>query len=285
MQGRLAVDKSHRARSSPDIMTSSLRCLHVLDVLARDPYAFSLTEIASLLSVAKSTAHRLLSTLMAAGFVERDAESGRYQLAGKTLWVGTAYLRHSDVYRCGFAVVDDLAGRAKTMAHLAVWDNDAVLYLNTLGPPRSLSLFADTGERRPVHATALGKVMLAHRPDADLQRVFSRGCERFTENTITSLAAMREELQRIRQLGYAVDDEEGISGLRCVAASVKDRRAHVVAGISVSGPRTLVTDEAVPRFARLVQEAALRLSVQLGHRPPTSNLSSLLTPLPRRESA
>jgi DNA-binding IclR family transcriptional regulator len=261
-------------------MSSSLRLLRLLEILAHDPYLYSLTDIADRLSVGKSSAHRLLATLVAGGFVEQDSTRGRYRLAGKTLWVGSAYLRNSEVYRCGFAVVEDLAQRARTMAHLAVWDEDSILYLNTLGPPRSLNLFADTGERRPVHATALGKAMLAHRPEADLERIFARPCQRFTERTITSLLGMQKEVECIRRLGYALDDEEGIAGLRCVAAPIRDRRALVSAAISVSGPRTLISDEELPRFARLVQEAGLRVSVQLGYRPPTSNLASLLTPAP-----
>jgi DNA-binding IclR family transcriptional regulator len=260
-------------------MSSSLRCLDLLQILAREPYAFSLSEIADSLSVAKSSAHRFLATLIAGGFAEQDFASRRYQLAGTALWVGTAYLRRSMIYRCGYGVVDDLARRAKTMAHLAVWDYDTVLYLHSIGPPRSLNLFADTGERRAVHATALGKVMLAHRPTVDLKKIFAQDRERYTENTITSFAAMAEELEHIRAAGYAVDREEGTRGVRCVAAGIRDQAERVAAAISVSGPRVLISRTAVPHFARLAQEAALRISIQLGYRPPTSNLSSLLTPI------
>lgn len=257
-------------------MSSSLRCLNLLEILAREPYAFSLSEIADSLSVAKSSAHRALATLVAAGFVEQDPARRQYQLAGKALWVGTAFLRHSTVYRCGFAALEDLVQRAGTMAHLATWDNDTVLYLHSSGLPRSLNLFADTGERRPVHATALGKVMLASRPRDCLKTVFAKGCERYTENTITSLSAMEKELARILEAGYAVDREEGTQGVHCVAAPIKDQREKTVAAISISGPRALIHDGDLLRFARLVQEAALRVSVQLGYHPPTSDLSSLL---------
>jgi IclR family acetate operon transcriptional repressor len=280
----VTVKANGSAPSAAGVMTSTVRCLQLLDAMAQDPYTFTLTGIATLLSVPKSSAHRLLSTLIAAGLVERDTARERYQLAGKVLWLGTAYLRNSDVYRAGFAVVDDLARRAKAMSHLAVWDNDAVLYLGTMGAPRSLNLFADTGERRTVHATALGKAMLAYRPDADLQRIISSGCAQFTGRTITTLRGLRKEVDRIRALGYALDDEEGVPGLRCVAAPIRDRRAQVVAAISVSAPCSQITNEELPRFARLVEEAAIRVSVHLGYRPPTSNLSSLLTPRTSTES-
>ncbi|MCZ2150136.1 MAG: IclR family transcriptional regulator [Bryobacterales bacterium] len=264
-------------------MSSSLRCLEVLRVLARSPYAYSLTEIANALSIVKSSAHRFLTTLIAGGFVEQDMPTRRYQLAGTALWVGTAYLRHSKIYRCGYELVHNLARDAKTMAHLAVWDNDMVLYLHSIGPPRSLNLFADAGERRAVHATALGKAMLAHRPAEDLRRIFNTERERYTENTLTSLAAMSEELHRIREVGYAVDNEEGTRGVRCVAAGIKDQGERVIGAISTSGPRSLINGTGVLQFARLVQEAALRISVQLGYRPSTSNLSSLLEPIVRRD--
>lgn len=236
-----------------------------------------MSEIAESTSVAKSTAHRFVGTLMAAGFVERDETNRRYHLAGKVLWVGTAYLRYSPTYRAGYAALDRLAHSADTMAHLGVWDNDAVLYLHTTGPIRSSLLVTDVGERRPVHATALGKTLLAYRAGEDLERVFTRGCERYTDKTITSIALMREELARIRQLGYALDDEEGVRGLRCVASPIRNSSGEVVAALSVSAPIAQLPDLEVPHCARLVQEAALWASVQLGYRTSTANLASLLT--------
>lgn len=173
--------------------------------------------------------------------------------------------------------MQDLSGKTEGTVHLWLWDNDAVLYLHTVGHPSSLYLFADTGERRPVHATALGKVMLAYRTPEYLERIFSDEVERYTEKTITSPDAMRRELETIRDQGYALDDEDGVRGLRCLAAPIRDHKGQVVAAISMSAPTSVLAEENRPRFASHVQEAAIRASVQAGYRPLTTNVSSLLT--------
>lgn len=270
-----AVRKKATARRR-DVMSSTLRCLQALELLAAEPHQYSLSDIASRLGLSMSSAHRILNTLVVGGLVAHDVVHKRYCVAGKALWIGCAYLRHSPLYRTSFAALENLARKSKTMAHLAVWDEDCVLYLHTVGPPRSPHLFSDTGERRPVHATALGKAMLAYRPAADLARIFSRPLERLTEKTITDRVAMEEELARIRDQGYALDDGECVRAMRCVAVPIRDASASVVGAISVSASRNDITYANAGEYARLVQEAALRVSIQLGHRPPTANLSSLL---------
>ena len=249
------------------IMPSTLRCLQVLDVVAREPNAFTFNEIAESLGMEKSSVHRFIQTLVAAGLLELDVSNRRYHVAGKALWIGSGYLRYSPVYRAAFPELERLAHETDALSHLGVWDNDAVLYLQTTRPPGYTLLFANVGGRRPLHSTALGKTMLAYRPDEDLERVFARGCERFTDNTITSIDVMRRELVHIRQLGYTLDNEEGIPGLRCVAAPIRDSSEGVVAALSVSAPRARLTDSEIPRYARMVQVAALRVSLQLGYRP------------------
>ena len=223
------------------------------------------TEIAESLGIDKSSAHRFIHTLIAAGLVERGPVRRGYHLAGKALWVGSGYLRYSPIYRAGYGELEKLAHSTNTMAHLGIWDNDTVLYLQTAGPPRTSLLFTDVGQRRPVHCTGMGKAMLAYRPASDLERVLARDCGCYTNKTITSVDAMRKDLVRIRRLGYAVDNEESIQGLRCVAAAIRNNRAEVVAALSVSGPLAQLTDPEIPRYARLVQQAALRASAQLGY--------------------
>lgn len=258
-----------------EVMSSSLRCFQALEVLAGEPYRFGLTEIGSALGVTKGTAHRVMATLVKAGLVEQNGDDRLYQLAGKALWIGTGYLRHSPVYRLSFGSLEELARRTNAMAHLAVWDNDRVLYLHTVGPPRRPNLFSDTGERRPVHATGLGKLLLAFRPETDIARVLRPPVEKLTANTITGLAAMRKDLQRVRQQGFAIDDEEGIPGLACIAAPVRDARSNVIAAISASGQRSEILGERFRELAQTVQQTALGASIQLGYRPPTANISFL----------
>jgi len=137
-------------------------------------------------------------------------------------------------------------------------------------------LYADTGERRPLHATGLGKAILAWQPKAAVDRVLAQKLARFTRKTIVSAAGLREELARIRDRGYAIDDEEGVRGLRCVAAPILDREGTSVGALSMSAPVTVLAGDAIESNAGQIREAALKVSAQIGYRPATSNMLSLI---------
>jgi IclR family acetate operon transcriptional repressor len=257
-------------------MSSSLKCFQVMELLASEPYEVPLNDIAAYLSLPLASAHRMVATLCEAGFAEQEPLTRRYRLTGKALWAGTAYLRRSQVYRAAFLILQETARKCCGLVHLAAIDDDRVLYLHTVGSPSALYLYADTGERRPLHCTGLGKAMLAFQPQEVINRVLSQKLKRLTPKTITTAAGMRDELAQTRARGYAIDDEENAPGLRCLAAPILDRSGYAVAGFSMSAPAGVLTDEAMDKYSAIIREAALRVSSQLGYRPHTSNLQSLL---------
>jgi IclR family pca regulon transcriptional regulator len=245
---------------------ASRRCLQILEILAGQPYVFSLGDVSAALAMPKTSVYRLLNLLTECGFVEQEAGTRRYLLTPKVLWIGTSYLRSSAVERCSLTLLSQLSERTGTTSHLAVWDSDTALILHTEAPPNAMSLFVDVGERRPVHATALGKVLLAFRPPGDWKRIGSKGLPQLGPKTITSLPVLEEQLARIRETGYAIADEEIAPGIRSVAAPIRNAEG-VVAAVNIRSELSLMTNEALPRMIKLVQEAALRISVQLGYRP------------------
>lgn len=258
-------------------MTSTLRCFQVLELLAHEPYEFSLSELAGRLEQPPATAHRMMATLVEAGFAEQDGATRRYRLAGKALWAGAGYLRNSLVYRAAFLVMQETAHKSNGLIHLGALDGEWVLYLHTVGSPSRLYLYADTGERRPLHATGLGKAILAWQPADLVSRLTTRKLQRFTRRTICSVGELKEELKATRQRGYAIDDEEGVVGLRCVAAPIFNPSGQSVAALSMSAPAQVLSNPAVAPAAAVIQEAALRISVQLGFRPASSNMLSLIS--------
>jgi IclR family KDG regulon transcriptional repressor len=249
------------------------RCLQALEILAGDPYVFGLAELAGALSLPKSSTHRLMSLLVESGFVEVEPATKRYALSAKILWIGSSYLRSSAVERSALTVMPQLSDETGTTSHLAVWDSGAVLILHSTDPADAISLFVEVGERRPVHASALGKAMLAYRSEADLKSVCSVGLARFTPRTITTMAALEEELLRVRETGVAIDNEEYATGMRCIAAPIRDQQG-VVAALGISGDLSRIGGEEIPRLSRLVQDAALRTSAQLGYRPTSGQFST-----------
>jgi DNA-binding IclR family transcriptional regulator len=257
-------------------MSSTLRCLSVLELLARQPYEFSLSEVAAALGTNTTTAFRSLSTLAAADFVEQRADTKRFRMTGKSLWVGTAYLRHSPIYLSGFSVLEELASSTGIMSHLAAWERGSVLYLHTVGPPSAQLFYSQIGERIPVHCTGLGKAMLAWRPREEMEALFEVQPAAATPRTITSLADMRRELEQVRAKGYAVDHEEGVTGVRCVAAPICDQARLAVGAVSISGSLAEIPVKRIGELAEHVTQAALRISVQLGFRPQASGLNQLV---------
>ncbi len=255
-------------------MSSSLKCFQALERLAEEPFELALSELAIDLATPLASTHRIVKTLCDAGFVEQEPLTRRYRLTGKALWAGTGYLRRSEVYRSAFVVLQETAKKCCGLVHLATIDSYMVLYLHTVGSPSALYLYADTGERRPLHCTGLGKAMLAYQRPEVIQHVLAQKLFAMTPKTITKPAELREELARIRQQAFAVDDEENAPGLRCLAVPILDRSGFAVAAFSMSAPAAVLPHAAIQPYIETLKEAALRVSVQMGYRPATNSMQA-----------
>lgn len=264
----MPVRKRTSAQAPPrsTAMSSTLRCLQVLELLAEDPFELSLSLLAERLKLPRPSAHRLCTTLLEAHLIEQNPETRRYFLAPKALWVGSGYLRHSAVYRASFFPMQDLAKSATGTVQLGVLDNGNVLFIHSVGYAGSPHAFADVGLRRSLHATASGKIFLAAMPWPDVEKIMTAHCDRYTDRTITSVPRMKQEIAEIQRKNYALNVEELLPGYWVLAAPVIGRDGNPLAAISL----TLSTDNFSPdqetRYAALVYEAAHKSSLQLGSR-------------------
>ncbi len=162
-------------------MSSTLRCLQVLELLAEDPFELSLSGLAERLHLPRPSAHRLCTTLLEAHLIEQNPETRRYVLAPKALWIGSGYVRHSAVYRASFFPMQDLAKSVTGTVQLGVLDNGNVLFIHSVGYAGSPHAFADVGLRRSLHATASGKIFLAAMPWPEVEKIMTNGCDKYTE--------------------------------------------------------------------------------------------------------
>ncbi len=156
--------------------------------------------------------------------------------------------------------------------HLAILQENHAVSIEKLGSPQPVGLDARLGGVTPLHCTGVGKALLAYQSeDFVSQLAREAGLERFTERTITSLAQLKKELARVRQEGYAVDNEEAVQGLRCVAGPIFDHAGRVLAAFSVAGPATRLTlarvREIAPRVCETSQEISHRLGFGAGEKP------------------
>jgi IclR family acetate operon transcriptional repressor len=209
------------------------RALDVLEALAAHGGEAGLSEIAARTGLPYGTIHRLLRTLLSRGYVRQESDR-RYALGGALVRLGGVAERMVGVWAQPYLTrMVELSGET---ANMAVLEGDFVVYVAQVPSPRRLRMFAEVGRRVLPHSTAVGKVLLADRPDGEAVALFERtGMPRRTANTITDPQAMLTELGRVRTGGYALDLGEEELGVHCLAVPVHDG-SRVIAAMSVSGP-------------------------------------------------
>ncbi|WP_255609890.1 IclR family transcriptional regulator [Micromonospora sp. PLK6-60] len=214
---------------------SAGRTLEVLEALAASPHRRSLVDLARTLNIPKSSLHGILRTMAQRGWVESDSTGTRFGLGVRALQVGAAYLSTDDAVGLLGSVLDDLSQQFGETVHLGRLDGAHVVYLAKRESVHPLRLYSAIGRQLPAHATALGKVLLAGRPDDTLDQLLTWPLPALTAHTITTRDALRAELATVRARGYAVDREENTEGIACFAMAVP-LQAPATDAISLSVP-------------------------------------------------
>src|SRR5579875_490598 len=246
-------------------MSSTLRCLKVLELLADEPFELSFSELATRLDIPKASAHRLCTTLIQANLIKQEPTTRRYMLNSHALWIGSGYLRHSPLYRAAFFPMQELARQLPGSVQLGVLDQDYVLFIHSVGYSGAPHAFADVGLRRALNATASGKIFLASMKPAEVDQIMAKCTEEYTESTITDPERMRHELAHVRKRRYARNLEELLPGYCVLAAGVATGQDDFpAAAISITLPVEEFSHEREPSIAALVKEAARKTSLQLG---------------------
>lgn len=246
------------------------RALGLLEHLAgAAERGISLTDLARSARLAPSTTHRLLATLEKQGFAELDTERGLWFVGVRTFVVGNAFLAHRDFVATARPFMRRLMEESGESVNLGILDEGELVFLSQVECREMMRMFVRLGARVPAHASGVGKALLAALPEEAVNAILERrGLQRFTDNTIDARAILRDNLARVRKLGYAFDDEEHAVGLRCVASTLHDELGEPIAAISLSGPRARITDQRVEVLGRLVRDTADRITRALGGRLP-----------------
>jgi len=221
-------------------------------------------EIARAAGLSETTTLRYLATLQRNGLVERDPQSGRYALGLRLFQLGKLALG-PDVRRAALPRMRELAHSFGETVNLAVRNADNLVVIEAVEGSRSIRRGADIGDVDVWHASALGKAILAALPEAEAHEIVSRcGWRRCTGRSHAAWNELHPDLIAIRDRGYAVDDEEGEDGLRCIGAAICDRHGRPQYAVSVSGPANRITDDALGEVGVAVGEAADRISARIG---------------------
>lgn len=243
---------------------SAQRTLEIIEALASSGEGLTLTEVAARLQLPKSSTHALLHTMRHHGFVSLDETRRTFHL-GLRLWeIGHAFPLHEEVVRQALPVMRALVDEFDEICQLAARDGIFNVYLAKVDCRQPIRLISQVGVRLYCHATGVGKALLSCEPDAVIDQLYAGVVlSRFTDNTITDLAALKHELRRSRERGYAEDREEYVPGLRCVAVPVPAADGRALAALSLSIPAQRASVERLQTAAELARGAAGAIAARL----------------------
>jgi DNA-binding IclR family transcriptional regulator len=252
----------------PKNIQSIERAAAILRLLSGRTRRLGVVDLAGELGLPKGTVHGLLRTLQHVGFVEQDEETGKYQLGAALLHMGSSYLDGNELRTRALNWSDSLAARTNESVRIGTLHGGQVLIVHHVFRPDDSLQTLDVGSLLPAHASALGKILLAHHPyaAAELARA---GHESVTPATITDAETLQRELERVRKRGWAADIGELVNGEVSCAAPILDRRGVTVGAMGVSGPPDRLLAARQPRgdLVAFVREAARAVSRELGAIP------------------
>jgi DNA-binding IclR family transcriptional regulator len=240
------------------------RALNILEAAAQRRDGLTNAEISRKLGIPKSSASYILRTLEKRSYLRREAETGRYRLGLKILSLGGDAQANLDIADVALPFMRILGEKIRMTVHLAVLDQGEAVYIEKVEAPGFFKVNTWVGRRMFLHSTSVGKCLLAWLPKHEIETmVRQQGLKKRTPKTITSIAKLLADLDRVKHSGHAVDDEENSLGARCLGAPIFDATGNVTAALGASGTLTQTDETEMPRIIEALRETARRISRQL----------------------
>lgn len=250
---------------SDNSVQSIERALDIIEVIAVSPRGKTLTEVAKAVDLHKSTAHRLLSTLQARGYVKRS-DDGVYRVGLKLVEAVSFHINNLELQTEARPFIAKITATLGLTAHLGVLDEDKVVYIEKMDTISNPKLYSQIGLRSYSYCSSLGKCLLSNYSKEELYHIL-KDCSfiKFTPKTISNVEELYRELQQVRMQGFAIDDEEHEKGHRCIGAPIYDYRGDIIAALSASGDIRILTDDRISEVAQYVKDVANELSHIMGY--------------------
>lgn len=241
------------------------RAMQVLEILRKEKKS-GVTEIGNKLGVNKSTAFRILSTLEDKGFVEKDDVTSKYKLGIRLIKFSNSVINDLDITKIAKPLLRELVEMTGESAHLCILSKSKAVFIDQVKSSEVINVSAKIGGEEPLYCSAVGKSMIAFLPEKQLNDLIDiQKFIAFTPRTITSRQVLLEQLEKIKEVGYAVDDEEINSGVRCIAAPIRNFKGKVVASVGISCPANRVPIESIGQYSEAVKKIATSISGKLGY--------------------
>jgi IclR family KDG regulon transcriptional repressor len=247
-------------------INSIQRAFDILELFAQNGKELGISDIARSLGLHKSMVHRIVSTLQYKGILEQNPDNGRYRLGLKLYRLGLSLQDDNELIIAAETSLENLTEKTGETSNLVQLDGNMCVYVSQKVSSRMVKMFTKPGAKVYPHCNGAGKVLLSGLSESDVLSIINaNGLPRYTENTITSVEALMEELSIIRRQGYAIDNEEREEGVMCIAAPVKDRYGTIIAAISISGPASRFEQERMDSLISNVRDTAFQISHMLGY--------------------
>jgi DNA-binding IclR family transcriptional regulator len=243
----------------------------VIEATAAIGGAATLSEIARKTALPRSTAHHILRALVACGYLVQDGDARPYRLGPKLFRLTGHRWSKEQLAEVSMPYLDELSRRTGEGTSLAILRDGVVTIVAKRESDGAVRVVQEVGARRPIYCTAVGKALAAWLPDHELDGIIARTVfERKTARTIITVAAFRREIARIRATGFAVDNEEHVEGIRCIAMPVRDHSGEVRASLCVVGPTSRLPQRRLAAVRQPLAAVGRELSAHLGYRAPES---------------
>jgi DNA-binding IclR family transcriptional regulator len=246
-------------------LSSVASAIRVLKTFSEEEEEIGISNLAKRLGLAKSTVHRLASTLTAEGLLEQNPENGRYRLGLALFALGTLVRRRMNISDQALPHLHVLREKTGETVHLATLDQSNIMYLFNLESNQAIRMRSYIGARKPAFCTSEGRALLAFQSPDVVSRVVKEGLVARTPHTSTDPADLLKKLESVRRDGYALDDEESEVGMRGIAAPVRDLHGAVIAAVGVAGPAQRMSKKAIRSLVPPLLAAAESISTRLGY--------------------
>ncbi|WP_422021440.1 HTH-type transcriptional regulator BhcR [Roseibium sp.] len=254
-------------KSGQNTIKSLDRAMAVFEHLSTQS-GVSLSALSDQTGESTATLYRILFTLETRGLVELDQAQQLWHIGPAAFIVGARFLRRTSLVERARPILRELMEETGETANLGIQKGDQVLFVSQVETHASIRAFFPPGSLSPLHASGIGKALLAFMPDTQCEKILkSSKRERFTSYTLCDAALLKADLAQAQTRGYSIDGEEKNLGMRCIAAPVFNHYGEIAAGLSISGPTSRVTEDKIQSFGSAVMSAARRLTSALGGEP------------------
>lgn len=248
------------------IIQSVERALRIMNLFDEHTKELKITEISSLLGLNKSTVHSLLKTLISYNYIEQDMETGKYKLGMKLFERGNVVAHGLDLRGVARKYLNKLSTKTGHTLHLVVLSGKEGVYIDKVAGTSATIVYSRIGKRIPLHSSGVGKVLLAYKEEREIADILKDyHYVKQTENTITNEHDFKKELQKVKEQGFAMDDEENEPGVCCVAVPVRNHSGEVIASVSLSMPEPRAKTEELDQVIEYMKDLSSNVSTELGY--------------------